>query len=78
MSLPLTVTCGDKQVQTRLEPTTIDPLGRTLISVHLVLAAERKQRPNLTLRKLWLELATNPACKQIDVKRLEDWRGEGE
>ena len=60
-SPPLTVTCGDKQVQTRLEPTTFDPLGRTLISVHLVLAVEREQRPNLTLRELWLELAANPA-----------------
>ena len=46
MSPPLTVTCGDKQVQTSLEPTTFDPQGRTLISVHLMLAAERKQCPN--------------------------------
>ena len=30
----LTITCGAKQVQTYLEPTTIDPRGRTLISIH--------------------------------------------
>ena len=42
MSPPLTVTYGDKQVQTTLKPTTFDPIGRTLISVHLVLAVERK------------------------------------
>ena len=34
------VSCGAKQVQTCLEPTTFDPLGRTLISIHLMLAAE--------------------------------------
>ena len=78
LSPPLTVTCGDKQVQTSMEPTTFDPQGRTLISVHLVLAAEQKQRPNLTLRELWLELAANPMCKQIDVRRPEEWCGEGE
>ena len=35
---PLTFTCGAKQVQTCLEPTTFDPQGRTLISIHLLLA----------------------------------------
>ena len=74
----LIVTCGDKQVQTSMEPTTFDPAGRTLISVHLVLAAERKHRPDLTLRKLWVELAANPKYKQIEVARPEDWCGEGE
>ena len=73
LSPPLTVSCGDKQMQTSLEPTTFDQLGRTLISVRWVLAAETKQRPNMTLRELWLELAANPACKQIDVKRPEEW-----
>ena len=33
---PLTITCGTKQVQTCLEPTTFDPQGRTLISIHLM------------------------------------------
>ena len=72
----LTVTCGDKQVQTSMEPTLFDPQCRTLISVHLVLTAERKRRPSLTLRELWLELAANPNCKEIDVKRPEEWCGE--
>ena len=75
---PLTVTCGDKQVQTSLEPTTFDPAGRTLISVHLVSAAEKKQRPNLTLRELWLELAANHKCKHVGVTRPEEWCGECE
>ena len=78
MSPSLTVTCGDKQTQTSLEPTTFVPSGRTLIPVHLVLAAERKQRPDLTLRELWLELAANPKYKQFEVKRPEEWCGEGE
>ena len=49
---PLTITCGAKQVQTCLEPTTFDPQGRTLISIHLMLAAEQVRRPTLTLAKL--------------------------
>ena len=54
---PLTITCGAKQVQTCLEPTTFDPQGRTLISIHLLLAAEQVRRPTLTLAKLWVELS---------------------
>ena len=76
-SPPLTVTCEERQVQTSMEPTSFDPQGRTLISVHSVLAAERKRRPCLTLRELWLELAAIPNCKKIDVKRPEEWRREG-
>ena len=45
---PLIVTCGAKQIQTCLEPTTFDPQGRTLISIHLMLAAEQVRRPTLT------------------------------
>ena len=41
---------------TCLEPTTFDPQGRTLISIHLMLAAEQLRRPTLTLAKLWVEL----------------------
>ena len=77
-SPPLMVTCGDKQVQTSMEPTSFDPQGRTLISIHLVIAAERKRRPTSTLHQLWQELAANPSCKEIDVKRPEAWCGEGE
>ena len=73
MSPSFTVTCDDKQVPTSLEPTSFDPQGRTLISIHLMLAVERKQRPNLTLRELWLKLAANPNFSQIDVKRSEEW-----
>ena len=55
---PLTITCGAKQVQTCLEPTTFDPHGRTLICVHLLLAAELALTlaKTLTLAKLWAEL----------------------
>ena len=49
LNAPLTVTCGTKQVQTSLESTTFDPSGRTLLSVHLVLASEQQIRPDLTL-----------------------------
>ena len=65
-------------MQTCLEPTKFDPLGRTLKSAHLVLACERQQRPNLTLRELWLDLAANAAYKQIEVKRPDEWCGESE
>ena len=65
VNAPLTVTCGTKQVQTGLESTTFDPSGRTLLSVHLVLASEQQIRPDLTLEKLKLELASNSAVKKI-------------
>ena len=67
VNAPLTVTCGTKQVQTGLESTTFDPSGRTLLSVHLVLASEQQIRPDLTLEKLKLELASNPAVKRISL-----------
>ena len=38
-----------------------DAWGRALVSVHLMLASERQQRPDLALRELWIELAANPA-----------------
>ena len=53
---PLTITCCAKLAQSCLEPTTFDPQGRTLISIHLMLAAEQLRRPTLTLAKLWVEL----------------------
>ena len=56
---PLTITCGAKQVQTCLEPTTFDPQGRTLISIHLLLVAEQVRRPTLT--------PTFEACVVVDV-----------
>ena len=45
---PLTVTCGTKQVRTSLESTTFDHSGRSLLSVHLMLALEQQIRPDLT------------------------------
>ena len=67
VNAPLTVTCGTEQVQTSLESTTFDPSGWTLLSVHLVLASEQQIRPDLTLEKLKLELASNPAVKKISL-----------
>ena len=49
---PITVTYGEMQVQTSLEPTTFHPQVRTLISIHLLLAAELQHCPALTLQKL--------------------------
>ena len=78
LNAPLTVTCGTKQVQTSLESTTFDPSGRTLLSVHLVLASEQQIRPDLTLEKLKLELASNPAVKRISLPLPKEWYTEGE
>ena len=41
---PPTITCGAKQVHPCLESMTFDPQSRTLISIHLMLAAEQQQR----------------------------------
>ena len=78
VNAPLTVTCGTKQVQTSLESTTFDPSGRTLLSVHLVLASEQQRRPDLTLEKLKLELASNSAVKKISLPLPKEWYTEGE
>ena len=68
---PLMLTCGAKQVQTSLEPTTFDPHGRTLISIHLMLAAEQVRRPTLTLAKLWVELSV--LYKRMELPRPKQW-----
>ena len=73
---PLTFTCGAKQVQTCLEPTTFDPQGQTLISIHLMLAAEQMRRPTLTLAKLWVELSI--LYKRIELPRPKEWYAPGE
>ena len=78
VNAPLTVTCGTKQVQTGLKSATFDPSGRTLLSVHLVLASEQQIRPDLTLEKLKLELASNPAVKRISLPLPKEWYTEGE
>ena len=68
---PLTITCGAKQVQTCLEPTTFNPQGRTLTSIHLMLAAEQLRRPTLTLAKLWVELSL--LNKRVELPRPKEW-----
>ena len=73
---PLTITCGAKQVQICLEPTTFDPQGRTLISIHLMLAAEQVRRPTLTLAKLWVELSI--LYKRVELPRPREWYVPGE
>ena len=78
VNTPLNVTCGTKQVQTGLESTTFDPSGRTILSVHLMLASEQQIRPDLTLEKLKLELASNPAVKKISLPLPKEWYTEGE
>ena len=67
VNAPLTVTCGTKQVQTSLGSTIFDPSGPTILSVHLMLASEQQIRPDLTLEKLKLELASNPVVKKISL-----------
>ena len=73
---PLTITCGAKQVQTCLEPTTFDLHGRTLISNHLMLAAQRLCRPTLTLAKLWVELSL--LYKRVELPRPKEWYAPGD
>ena len=73
---PLTITCGAKQVQTCLEPTTFDPQGRTLISIHLMLAAEQLRRPTLTLAKLWVELSL--LYRRVELPRPNEWYVPGD
>ena len=75
---PLTVTCGTKQAQTSLESTTFEPSCRTLLSGHLMLSSEQQIRPDLTLQKLKLESAGNPAVKRISLPMPKEWYTEGE
>ena len=73
---PLTITCGAKQVQTCLVPTTFDPQGRMLISIHLMLAAEQLRRPTLTLAKLWVEISL--LYKRVEMPRPKEWYVPGD
>ena len=57
-SRPVVVTCGEKQILTTLEAPGPD-CTETLISIHLLLSAEQKARPNLTLAQLKEELCRN-------------------
>ena len=67
----LTITCGAKQVQTCLEPITFDPQGRTLTSIHLMLAAEQLCRPRLTVAKIWAQLSI--LYKRVELPRPKEW-----
>ena len=80
VNAPSTVTCGTKQVRTRLESAIFDPRGRTLLSVHLMLASELQIRPDMTLEKLKLELKLKlePAVKRTSLPLPKDWYTEGE
>ena len=75
---PLTVACGTKQVQRSLVYTVFDPSGRTLLSIHLMLASEQQIRHDLTLEKLKLELASNRAVKTISLPLPKKWHTKGE
>ena len=57
-SRPVAVTCGEKQILTTLEAPAPD-CTETLISIHLLLSAEQKTRPHLTLAQLKEELCRN-------------------
>ena len=57
-SRPVVVTCGEKQILTTLEAPAHD-CTETLISIHLLLSAEQKARPTLTLAQLKEELCCN-------------------
>ena len=57
-SRPVVVTCGEKQILTTLEAPAPD-CTETLISIHLLLSAEQKARPNLTLAQVKEELYRN-------------------
>ena len=54
-SRPVVITCGEKQVLTTLEAPAPD-CTETLISIHLLLSAEQKTRPELTLAQIKEEL----------------------
>ena len=57
-SCPVVVTCGEKQVLTTLEAPA-PKCTETLKSIHLLLSAEQKARPELTLAQLKEELCRN-------------------
>ena len=57
-SRPVIITCGEKQVLTTLEAPAPD-CTEALISIHLLLSAEQKTRPELTLAQLKEDLCRN-------------------
>ena len=78
IATPLTITCGKVQLQTNREPITFDPSGRTIMSIRLLLAIERKRRPDLTLDALIDKtVAENPQCRQLTIPQPEKWQVYG-
>ena len=77
VATPLTVTCGKIQIQTNPEPTTFDPSGRTIVSVRLLLAIERKTRPELIIDALIDEMTANENYQQLTLPQPEEWQVKG-
>ena len=73
VATPLTIACGKSQIQYSPEPTTFDPSGRTIMSIRLLLAIEREQRPNLTIDALIDETAENQEYRQLTLPQQEEW-----
>ena len=74
VATPLNVTCGTIQIQTSPESTTFDPSGRRIMSVRLLLAIERKTRPELTIDALIEEITANENCWQLTLPQPEEWQ----
>ena len=75
-SRPIVVTCGEKHVLTTLEAPARD-CTETLITIHLLLLAEQKLRPALTLAHVKEELCRNTRYK-IAARPLPLFEGEDE
>ena len=73
----LTITCGKIEMQTNPEPTTFDPSGQTIMSIRLLLAIEREQRPDLTIEALIEEIAANQKHRQLTLPQPEEWQVKG-
>ena len=69
MATPLTITCRKIKMQANPEPTTFDPSGRTVMSICLLLAIEREQRPDLTIDALIDEIAANQEYRQLTLPK---------
>ena len=74
---PLTITCGEIQIQTSPEPTTFDPSGRAIRSIRICLATERETRPEITIETLINEIATNENYRQSTLPQPEEWQVKG-
>ena len=73
---PLVVTCAKIQIQTRHEPTTFDPTGKTIVSFKLALAAARTNCPELTLESFMRQLLKNMKIQQTTLTGPTEWQME--